>query len=163
MFPTLQKLLLLLHFLGVRSYSTHLRMQSTPPLATSEDRSDPTTDSSIEVADGGVDRIGSTSTRFTTKPLGPGDAPLQGRESPHAPDTFNQRYTFGFNSDYYCSGRIMDEPRKMRLTCTKNPNRKMNCQCDDQQGNSLEVKCRCGPAFTATKKHINLVDAFVGN
>ena len=144
----MQTLLLLLHLLGIYSYSTNLRPTS---MIHSRMQSTSTT------------LAAAMKQRFTTKPLGPGDAPPQGRESPQAPDTFNQRYTFGFNSDYYCAGRIMDEPRKMRLTCTKNPNRKMNCQCNDQQGNSLEVKCRCGPAFTATKKHINLIDAFVGN
>ena len=99
----------------------------------------------------------------TKKPGAPeaGEVPPQGRESAHAPKSFNELYTFGFNSDYYCDGRISDSPRKMRLTCTKNPQRKMNCQCDDQSGNSLQVKCRCGPSFTANKKHINLIDKFV--
>ena len=108
-----------------------------------------------------------TNTIKKEKPLEPGEAPTQGRESPHAPNSFDQFYAFGFNSDYNCKGRISDEPKKMRLTCTKNPNRKMNCKCDDQalEGNgfSLEVKCRCGPAFTKNKKHINLIDDFVGN
>ena len=102
-----------------------------------------------------------SSLRRHEKPLEPGDAPPQGRESPHAPSEFSQLYTFGYDSDYYCSGRISDEPRKMRLSCTKNPQRKMNCQCDDQTGNSLLVKCRCGPAFTSSSKKINLEDKFV--
>jgi hypothetical protein len=85
----------------------------------------------------------------------------QARESSHAPSDFSQVYTFGFDSDYYCSGRITDEPRKMRLSCTKNPQRKMNCQCADQSGNSLTTNCRCTPAFTSTKKVINLEDKFV--
>ena len=80
----------------------------------------------------------------------------------HAPATYTQMYTFGFNSDYYCSGRISDEPRKMRLSCTKNPPRTMNCMCDHENANTLLVPCRCEPALTSTKKKINLVDKFVG-
>ena len=86
----------------------------------------------------------------------------RGRTGAHAPATFTQMYTFGFNSDYYCSARISDEPRAMRLSCTKNPPRTMNCMCDHENANTLLVPCRCEPALTSTKKKINLVDKFVG-
>lgn len=92
----------------------------------------------------------------------PEPLPPRGRMSAHAPETFTQMYTFGFNSDYYCSGRISDEPRSMRLSCTKNPPRTMNCMCDHENANTLLVPCRCEPAISSTKKRINLVDKFVG-
>ena len=95
-------------------------------------------------------------------PPEPTPTPPRGREGAHAPISFDQMYTFGFNSDYYCSGRISDEPRRMRLSCTKNPPRTMNCMCDHENANTLLVPCRCEPALTSTKKKINLIDKFVG-
>ena len=71
-------------------------------------------------------------------------------------------YTFGFDSDYYCTGRIYDEPRRMRLSCSRNPPREMNCFCDKERRNTLTVPCRCEPAITSSKKKINLIDKFIG-
>jgi len=49
----------------------------------------------------------------------------------------------GFPSQYFCSGRIFDEPRSLRLKCTKNSRRLMNCQCTDPPANSRLV-CNFG-------------------
>lgn len=94
-------------------------------------------------------------------PPPPSPPPPRGRTGAHAPATFTQMYTFGFNSDYFCSGRISDEPRKLRLSCTKNPPRTMNCMCDKENSNTLLVPCRCEPALTSSRKKINLIDKFV--
>ena len=73
----------------------------------------------------------------------------------------------GFPSEYFCSGRIFDEPRRyeftkkthfkytyityllyydsLRLKCTKNSRRLMNCECADPPANSRLVRCDCNP------------------
>ena len=77
----------------------------------------------------------------------------------------------GFPSQYYCSGRVFDEPRRyenvertrfihffkilnvsifihtysLRLKCTKNSRRLMNCECADPPANSRLVRCDCDP------------------
>ena len=78
------------------------------------------------------------------------------------PKTFRQWNTMGFLSDYYCTARVFDEPRRMRLSCTKNPKRIMNCFCADSKENEIKIPCRCEPGMTSKSKHINLIDKFVG-
>ena len=89
---------------------------------------------------------------------------LKGRHPAYAPPTgfdVDSHYAFGFLSDYYCAGRIYDEPRRMRLSCTKNPVRKMNCKCKEPNRNSRQVPCRCEPAMgNGGVKKINLIDKF---
>ena len=121
------------------------------------DQNKPIDDTSTKASSQSTPRF---STSSKPKPEPGLDLP-QARSPTHAPSNFNQLYIFGFDSDYYCSGRISDEPRKMRLSCTKNPQRLMNCQCDDQTGNSLTVGCRCTPTFSSTSKKLNLEDKFV--
>eukprot|EP00940_MAST-03C_sp_MAST-3C-sp2_P000840 g840.t1 len=52
---------------------------------------------------------------------------------------------FGFPNEYNCFGRIFDEPRSLRLQCTKNPRRQLNCKCDEASVNSRAVRCDCKP------------------
>ena len=53
------------------------------------------------------------------------------------------RGLFGFPSNYNCFARIFDEPRRLRLQCTKNPNRLLNCKCH-RRPKSLQLTCSCG-------------------
>ena len=88
--------------------------------------------------------------------------PLKGRLPAFEPPVGfedDSHYAFGFFSDYYCIGRLYDEPRRMRLSCTKNPVRKMNCKCSEPRRNSRQVPCRCEPAMAnGGVKKINLID-----
>ena len=86
----------------------------------------------------------------------------RGRKGALEPEHHSQVNTFGFLSDYYCTARIFDEPRRMRLSCTKNPPRVMNCFCSDKNENQIKIPCRCGPGMSTRSKHINIVDKFVG-
>lgn len=45
----------------------------------------------------------------------------------------------------------------MRLKCTKNPPRKLNCGCQDS-GNSQVVRCTCDPPITHGKEPVILRD-----
>ena len=53
------------------------------------------------------------------------------------------RGLFGFPSNYNCFARIFDEPRRMRLQCTKNSDRLLNCKCH-RRPTSLQLTCSCG-------------------
>lgn len=64
---------------------------------------------------------------------------------------------FGFLSDYYCTGRVYDEPRRVRLKCTKNPPRKFNCACDGR-ANSQMVSCSCDGPVAKGKAPVPLRD-----
>lgn len=92
----------------------------------------------------------------------PAHGPPRGRKDAFAPKEFNQFYTFGFLSDYYCTAKVFDEPRRMRMSCTKNPKRVMNCFCADEKENQLNVPCRCEPGMSSKTKHLNIVEKFVG-
>eukprot|EP00753_Platysulcus_tardus_P012131 PLAT334.1.p1 GENE.PLAT334.1~~PLAT334.1.p1 ORF type:complete len:135 (-),score=26.58 PLAT334.1:68-448(-) len=52
-------------------------------------------------------------------------------------------YSFGLPSFYRCYGRVFDEPRRMRMTCEKQPRRRMNCGCDERVYNSQMIRCSC--------------------
>jgi hypothetical protein len=69
---------------------------------------------------------------------------------------------FGFPSNYVCSGRVFDEPRRMRLKCTKNIARQMNCHCDGDSNTRL-VQCSCDPTIGNRIGQTPLVNKFVGN
>lgn len=65
-------------------------------------------------------------------------------------------YGFGFLSGYYCTGRVFDEPRRMRLKCTKSPPRKLNCKCD-ANGNTPLIRCDCERPVTHMLAPVPLV------
>ena len=89
--------------------------------------------------------------------------PVRGRKEAYEDNTTHTQWnTMGFLSDYYCTAKIFDEPRRMRLSCTKNPKRIMNCFCEDKKENEVKIPCRCEPAVSSKSKHINLVNKFVG-
>lgn len=64
---------------------------------------------------------------------------------------------FGLLSNYYCTGRVYDEPRRVRLKCTKNPPRKYNCACDGR-ANSQMVSCSCKGPFANGMAEVPLRD-----
>lgn len=74
---------------------------------------------------------------------------------------------FGFPSQYNCFGRIFDEPRSMRLKCTKQSRRQLNCRCDEAAANSRAVRCECDPligdaeSYEEEPPHMELVRKFV--
>lgn len=67
--------------------------------------------------------------------------------------------TYGIPSDYYCTGRVFDEPRRVRLRCRKDPPRVLNCKCQKLNHNSRQVPCFCGGPVTNEKGPIYLVEA----
>ena len=49
---------------------------------------------------------------------------------------------FGLPAGYSCYGRVFDEPRRIRLQCTKNPDRMLNCACHRSRISTL-ITCSC--------------------
>lgn len=66
-------------------------------------------------------------------------------------------YGLGFLSQYYCTGRVFDEPRRVRLSCSRNPPRKMNCNCAGSP-DSQQVLCQCTPPQDADANQVPLLN-----
>eukprot|EP00750_Incisomonas_marina_P017340 INCI20251.1.p1 GENE.INCI20251.1~~INCI20251.1.p1 ORF type:complete len:157 (-),score=18.98 INCI20251.1:1141-1611(-) len=50
---------------------------------------------------------------------------------------------FGLPPDYNCFARVFDQPRKIRLQCTKQQRRQMNCECTPFAVVSRQLTCDC--------------------
>ena len=72
------------------------------------------------------------------------------------------RGIFGFPSNYNCFARIFDEPRRMRLQCTKNSDRLLNCKCHRRPG-SEQLTCSCRKLHKNGSVPVELESKYVDN
>ena len=72
------------------------------------------------------------------------------------------RGIFGFPSNYNCFARMFDEPRRMRLQCTKNSDRLLNCKCHRRPG-SEQLTCSCRKLHKNGSVPVELESKYVDN